>query len=77
MSNTAGRFSSMMSINEDMPFTVRCSSSASEIGRASSQTTTMGLNILSLNVAGLVPGFSVLHWLDAQGRTGQRNFVRS
>ena len=35
-----------------------------------------GLNILSLNVAGLVPGFYVLHWLDARGRTGQRNFVR-
>jgi len=44
--------------------------------RASSQTTTTGLDILSLNVAGLVPGFYVLHWLDAQGRTGQRNFVR-
>ena len=44
--------------------------------RASSLTTTAGLNVLSLPVAGLVPGFYVLHWLDAQGRTGQRNFVR-
>ncbi|GAA3973580.1 hypothetical protein GCM10022407_19210 [Hymenobacter antarcticus] len=44
--------------------------------RASSLTTTTGLNVLTLSVAGLVPGFYVLHWLDAQGRTGQRNFVR-
>ena len=43
--------------------------------RASSQTAAAGLNVLSLTVAGLVPGFYVLHWRDAQGRTGQRNFV--
>ena len=44
--------------------------------RASTQPTTTGLNVLSLRVAGLVPGFYVLRWQDEQGRAGQRNFVR-
>lgn len=38
--------------------------------------TLTGLNILNLNIAALVPGFYVLRWQDAQGRTGSRTFVR-
>ena len=44
--------------------------------RTGSQSAMAGLNVLTLSVAGLVPGFYVLHWQDAQGRAGQRNFVR-
>ncbi|WP_082116062.1 matrixin family metalloprotease [Hymenobacter terrenus] len=35
-----------------------------------------GLNVVSLNIAGLTPGFYVLHWQDAQRRTESRKFVR-
>ncbi len=44
--------------------------------RAVSQTTTAGLNVLTLNIAGLVPGFYVLRWQDAQGAHGSRKFSR-
>ena len=44
--------------------------------RVSGLNTAAGLNILTLDVTGLTPGFYVLRWRDAQGRTGSRKFVR-
>ncbi|MBF9238795.1 T9SS type A sorting domain-containing protein [Hymenobacter sp. BT683] len=41
-----------------------------------SVATTAGLNVLPLNVAGLIPGFYILSWQDTQGNTGSRKFVR-
>jgi hypothetical protein len=44
--------------------------------RVLNMTVSAGLNILPLNLPNLSPGFYVLHWLDAQGKTGSRPFVR-
>ena len=44
--------------------------------RAVSLATASGLNILSLSIVGLPPGFYVLRWQDDQGATGSRKFVR-
>ncbi|HEX8656015.1 MAG TPA: T9SS type A sorting domain-containing protein, partial [Hymenobacter sp.] len=44
--------------------------------RTASTSVVVGLNVLPLSVAGLVPGFYVLRWQDAQGGTGSRKFVR-
>ena len=44
--------------------------------RAVSLNVLAGLSVLNLNIAGLVPGFYVLRWRDAQGQTGSRKFVR-
>jgi|GEM_PF-965063 len=44
--------------------------------RTASTSVVAGLNVLPLTVVGLVPGFYVLRWQDAQGGSGSRNFVR-
>ena len=44
--------------------------------RAASLSVAAGLNLLSLDVAGLRPGFYLLRWQDAQGSTGSRKFMR-
>ncbi len=44
--------------------------------RATQLTIPAGLNILTLNVAGLGAGLYVLRWQDAQAHTGSRKFVR-
>ena len=49
------------------------------IGRrilTNSIATVAGLNILTLNIASLTPGFYVMTWRDAQGNTGSRKLVR-
>ena len=44
--------------------------------RAASLNVVAGLNLLSLDVAGVRPGLYLLHWQDAQGGTGSRKFMR-
>ncbi|WP_310398194.1 matrixin family metalloprotease [Hymenobacter sp.] len=44
--------------------------------RVTALAASAGLNVLPLDVAGLVPGLYVLHWEDEQGSTGSRKFVR-
>ena len=44
--------------------------------RAASLGVATGLNLLSLEVAGVRPGLYLLRWQDAQGGTGSRKFVR-
>ena len=43
--------------------------------RAASLGVATGLNLLSLEVAGVRPGLYLLRWQDAQGGTGSRKFV--
>ena len=50
-----------------------------ELGRqvsAVSVSTTAGLNVLNISLAGVRTGFYVLRWQDAQGGHGSRKFVR-
>jgi hypothetical protein len=50
-----------------------------ELGRQQQRSTFFaqpGLNVLTLNIDKLNPGFYVLRWRDAQGREGSRKFVR-
>ena len=44
--------------------------------RAVSLNVATGLSLLSLDVAGIRPGFYLLRWQDAQGGTGSRKFMR-
>ena len=44
--------------------------------RSTSLLASAGLSVLSLQVAGMAPGFYVLQWQDAQGNTGNLRFVR-
>ncbi|MCI1188775.1 T9SS type A sorting domain-containing protein [Hymenobacter sp. DH14] len=44
--------------------------------RAVALNASAGLSLLSLEVAGVRPGFYLLHWQDAQGSTGSLKFVR-
>ncbi|MET4075242.1 T9SS type A sorting domain-containing protein [Hymenobacter sp. UYCo722] len=44
--------------------------------RAVSLTVAAGLGLLSIDVAGIRPGFYLLRWQDAQGGTGTRKFMR-
>ncbi|MDB5233779.1 MAG: hypothetical protein JWR44_772 [Hymenobacter sp.] len=44
--------------------------------RVSTRAAQTGLNVLTLDVAGLRPGLYVLRWQDAQGSTGTLKFVR-
>ena len=44
--------------------------------RAVALNVAAGLNLLSLDVAGLRPGLYLLHWQDDQGGTNSRKFVR-
>ena len=44
--------------------------------RATGLNVMVGLNLLSLDVAGVRPGLYLLHWQDAQGGTGSRKFMR-
>ncbi|WP_201985224.1 T9SS type A sorting domain-containing protein [Hymenobacter rubidus] len=44
--------------------------------RAQAVIVPIGLNVLSLNIAGLGPGFYVLQWQDAQGQFQSRKFIR-
>ncbi|GAC1379993.1 MAG: hypothetical protein NVSMB30_27820 [Hymenobacter sp.] len=44
--------------------------------RVATLPASLGLNVLSLDIAGLLPGFYVLQWRDAQGGAGNRKFVR-
>ena len=44
--------------------------------RALSINVPVGLNVLSLDIAGLAPGLYILRWQDAQGKAGSRKFVR-
>jgi len=55
---------------------LRCYDSLGRQVQAASLTASMGLNVLTFNVAGLRPGFYVLRWQDAQGGHGAQPFIR-
>lgn len=42
----------------------------------SSVTLSAGLNVVPFSIASLIPGFYILRWQDAQGKTGNRKFMR-
>ena len=44
--------------------------------RSAAQAVPVGLNVLNFPLIGIVPGFYVLRWQDAQGHFGSRTFVR-
>jgi hypothetical protein len=44
--------------------------------RSASLAVNAGLSVLTLQVAGMAPGFYVLQWQDAQGHVGNLRFVR-
>jgi hypothetical protein len=56
--------------------TFRCYDTLGRRVLTTALNTTAGLSVLNLMVTDLRPGLYVLRWQDAQGRTGNQNFVR-